>query len=264
MKIIFFGASKLGYRVCEKIIADGFDVSAIFTLEENFSIKYKSDQEKTDVKNVLYHDFSCLSSFGTPVYKTSGKIDQYRELIEKLQPDLIVVAGWYHILPRSILRLPTLGSVGLHASLLPKYRGNAPLVWAMINGEKMTGVSMFYFTDEIDAGDIISQEAFPIEIGENIADILIKAEQASINLISQNLPLLESGSANITKQDEGSATYFPRRSPADGLIDWSWENVRIKNFIRAQTKPYPGAFTYINGKKVVIWDADITDSEDLG
>jgi len=132
MKIIFFRASKLGFRVCEKIIADGFNVSAIFTLEENFSIKHKSDQEKIDVKNVLYHDFSCLSSFGIPIYKTSGKIDQYREFIEKLKPDLIVVAGWYHILPRSILSLPALGTVGLHASLLPKYRGNAPLVWAMI------------------------------------------------------------------------------------------------------------------------------------
>ena len=163
------------------------------------------------------------------------------------------------MIPDAILKLAKKGAMGIHGSLLPKYRGNAPFVWAMINGEKETGVSLFYFEKGIDEGDIVARKEFPIEENETIKDVLEKARTASVDILLEYLPMIANGTAPKIPQDHSQATIFPKRTPEDGLIDWSWNAKRIKDFIRAQTKPYPGAFTIINNKKIVLWDADIIE-----
>lgn len=181
------------------------------------------------------------------------------EEVAQLQPDLTLVAGWYYMVGKDLRNVAPKGAIGLHGSLLPKYRGGAPLVWSMINGEEEGGISLFYLEDGVDAGDIIGQERFLIEDDDTIADSLVKLEEAGERLLERYLPLLAKGEAPRIPQNHSEATEFPQRSPADGEVDWSKSASEIRNFIRAQTRPYPGAFTHIAGKKVILWDVDVLE-----
>jgi methionyl-tRNA formyltransferase len=258
MSIVFFGATELGFACCQKIIDAGINVKAIFTIPQQFSIKYKNEKERKSQFNVLFKDFNHFNAtYNITVHCVEGNINQYQNYLSDLQPDLIVVIGWYYMLPKEILDIPKKGSVAIHASLLPKYRGNAPLVWAMINGEKQTGISLFYLEGGMDEGDVIISESFSIEENETIKDVLLKAKNASLKIIDIEIKKILAGTSRRMQQNHSEASYFPKRTPKDGEIDWSWDNLKIKRFIRAQTKPYPGAFTKINNKKIIIWDADI-------
>jgi methionyl-tRNA formyltransferase len=173
-----------------------------------------------------------------------------------LRPDIIIVVGWYYILPRSLRELAPLGAAGLHASLLPKYRGGAPLVWATINGEAETGVTFFHFADGVDDGDIIGQARFAIDLEDDITSLLAKASHASIRLLSEYVPLLAAGTAPRIVQDHTQATSVPQRKPEDGQINWHQLSARQAfDWVRAQTRPYPGAFTFLGDEKVTIWRA---------
>lgn len=257
MKIVFFGASELGYNCCEAIIKAGFEIVGIFTIPQEFNISYSPNKP---VKNYLHKDFHTLGKqYNIPIFEVNQNIKTFEQDFINLKPDFLLAIGWYYMIPSYMLSQVPKGSAGIHASLLPKYRGNAPLVWAMINGEKETGISFFYFEKGVDEGDIIAQEKFAIEENDTIKEILAKTQQASIDILLKNLPLIANNTNAKIPQDHSQATLFPKRSPEDGLIDWNWDAKRIKNFIKAQTKPYPGAFTIINGKKITIWDADILD-----
>ena len=118
---------------------------------------------------------------------------------------------------------------------------------------------LFYFDDGVDTGDIISQN--PSQNKDTIKDVLNKTTNVAKEVLLEKMPEIQNGSVKVTKQDHSKATIFPKRSPKDGEINWEWDTNRIKNFINAQTRPYPGAFTFINDKKVIIWDADILDSQ---
>lgn len=261
MRIAFFGASELGYKCCEAIINSGFNVVGIYTIPQNFKISYSKDKP---VKNYLFRDFNSFAEInGIPVIEVEGNMGSYEEGLKELAPDLIVVIGWYYMIPKKLREIAPLGCIGIHSSLLPKYRGGAPLVWAMINGEKEAGLSLFYFDDGVDNGDIIDQQSFSIEPEETIRHVLQKVERIALSMIVENIAKIQSGTSARIVQDETQATYVPQRKPEDGLIDWSWDKDRIKNFIRAQTKPYPGAFFIQGDKKIIIWDADIIDNDPL-
>lgn len=260
MRILFVGASELGFECCESIIKAGHNVVGIITLPQEFEIKYKDEADKLKVRNYLFKNFNYFSEeYDIPVFCTDGKLAGYYDQIKNLSPDLILVIGWYYMIPEKIMQIAPKGSIGIHASLLPKYRGNAPLVWAIINGETKTGVSLFYFEKGVDEGDIISQEEFDIDPKDTIKEVLEKTKTASKNILLQSLPQIANGTSGRTPQDNSKATLFPKRTPKDGLIDWNRDSEAIRNFIRAQTRPYPGAYTIINGKKVIIWDADVNE-----
>jgi methionyl-tRNA formyltransferase len=153
-----------------------------------------------------------------------------------------LVAGWYWIIKPALLRTVPAGFLGLHQSLLPKYRGSAPLVWAALRGEEQTGVSLFYFDEGIDTGDIVDQVSFTVAPQETITDVLTKAESAAVEL--------------VTRYAGPLATYGSPRRPEDGRICWNQSASEVHNFIRAQTRPYPGAFTHLAEEKVLrIWRA---------
>ena len=258
MSVIFFGASELGFNCCSLLIENGIEVNAIFSIPKEFSIKYKQSSERQLVNNVLYRDFSFFKEkYNIPVIFVEGNVKEHKDFIQELKPELIIVIGWYYMIPNDILLIPVKGSVAIHASLLPKYRGNAPLVWAIIHGENRSGISLFYISDGIDNGDIVAQKSFQIEKEDKIADILVKAEDASLAVISSEIPKILNATASRIPQNHEEMTYYPKRTPLDGEINWQWDNVKIKNFIRAQSQPYPGAFTIIDNKKVIIWNADI-------
>jgi methionyl-tRNA formyltransferase len=169
------------------------------------------------------------------------------------------------MIPKKILNIAGKGAAGIHASMLPKGRGNAPLVWALINGESATGITFFYFSDGVDDGDIIGQREILIIEDETIKTLLDKVETESKSLLLECIPLIAENKIKAWAQDDSAATYYPKRTPDDGLIDWNMSSKEISRFIRAQTKPYPGAFTIIENKKVIIWDATINEilDEDL-
>lgn len=255
MRIVFFGATALGHACAERLLEAGQEVVGLVTMPRDFRISYSPSGP---VRNVLHRDFHALGErFGIPVTQVDGRMAEYVSDVEQLRPDLLVVIGWYYMIPRRMRDLAPLGCVGIHASLLPRYRGGAPLVWALINGETETGVTLFHFTDGVDDGDVVAQERFAIEARDTIADLLAKAEAASVRLVTEYVPRLADGTAPREPQDQSAATLFPQRSPQDGRIDWSWDAPRIDRFIRAQTHPYPGAFTDIAGKRVRIWSAHV-------
>jgi methionyl-tRNA formyltransferase len=255
MRTIFFGANDLGYQCCARLIERGENIVGLFTIPREFPISYSPD---APVTNVLFRDFHELGShFRIPVVEVAGKMSSHLDAVRALKPDLILVIGWYYMIPRAIRELASQGCVGIHGSLLPLYRGGAPLVWAMINGEREAGVTLFHFSDGVDDGDVIAQKAFPIEPRDTIREVLDKATRASVEIVEEYVPRLAAGTAPRTPQDHSLATQVPQRSPSDGLIDWSWDAKRIDNFIRAQTKPYPGAYTIIGDKRVTIWSADV-------
>lgn len=260
MKIVFFGASSLGYTCCQALLDAGHEIIAIFTIPKEFNISYSPGKP---VNNVLYKDFNVLGNqYGIPVFEVNQNIKDYTESLEILKPDFIIAIGWYYMIPKKILSIAGMGAAGIHASLLPKGRGNAPLVWAIINGEPKTGITFFYFSDGVDNGDIIGQREILIDENETIKTLLEKVEVESKSLLLEFIPLIAENRVKAYVQDDTVATYYPKRSPQDGVIDWKKNSKEIDRFIRAQTKPYPGAFTIIENKKIIIWDATIIDFKD--
>lgn len=261
MRIVFFGATELGYECCRQLVNSGEEVVGILSIPREFSISY-SHQPVTMVTHRSFEDLAAAHRI--PLVHVAGDMNDSRhaDTLRIWQPDLGVVVGWYYVLPRRLRDLFQKGVVGIHASLLPKYRGGAPLVWAIINGESRTGATLFYLDDGVDTGDMIAQVEFDVEKTDTIKTAYEKATQASLTLLRDNLPLIASNQAPRFPQDHRAATQFPQRGPQDGVIDWSWNPDQIRNFIRAQTKPYPGAFSILNGKKITIWDADVSEARE--
>ncbi|MBA7489525.1 Methionyl-tRNA formyltransferase [subsurface metagenome] len=259
MRIAFFGATKLGCKCCRRLIEKAGDVIGIFTIPRKFSISYSKDKP---VENVLYEDFHRLAGkYGIPVVEivTRMSCSEYIEVLKKWQPDLILVIGWYYLIPRVIRNIASLGCIGVHASLLPKYAGGAPLVWAIIKGERETGVSLFYIKDGVDTGDLIAQEKVDIKLKDTIATLYARVECVTLKMIEEYIPKIEREIAPCVKQDLSLRTVFSQRKPEDGLINWNQPSLDVYNFIRAQTLPYPGAFTFRKGKKLIVWEGKFYD-----
>jgi methionyl-tRNA formyltransferase len=175
-----------------------------------------------------------------------------------MAPDLIFSFYYRSMISEEILSVPRLGAFNMHGSLLPKYRGRVPINWAVLNGEKETGVTLHHMVKRADAGDIVDQEAVLIGSEDTAQDVFRKCVQAARLVLERQLEALEAGTAPRRKQDESQATTFGGRKPEDGRIDWTQSADRIYNLVRAVTSPYPGAFTTVNGKKLLVWWAKPT------
>jgi methionyl-tRNA formyltransferase len=169
--------------------------------------------------------------------------------------DLMLTVNWRYLIPASIYKRPRLGTFVFHDSLLPTYRGFSPTVWAIINGEDHTGVTLFEITDAVDAGDIVGQVRVPIGPDDTIAEVMGRVTQAYLDLLTGNLDRLLEGTAPRIPQDHSRATFTCKRLPEDNRIDWTQTSERIYNLIRAVSAPYPGAYTYLDGKKLIVWTA---------
>lgn len=262
-RVVFFGATALGHACCRALLERGVKIAGIVTIPSTFSISYA----RNGVTNATHQSFDDLArKYRLPIISIDSGMGapELGQTIASWRPDLGIVIGWYYMIPHRIRDLFTLGIAGVHASMLPKYRGGAPLVWAIINGEQSTGVSLFYFDGGVDTGDLVAQSKIRIGPDDTIATVYKRASASSVRLVSRYVPLMLKGTAPRRQQDHALATTFPQRSPKDGLIDWTQSPARIRNFIRAQTKPYPGAFTHIQGKRVTIWSADIVPEDGAG
>lgn len=253
MKLIFVGSTRFGLRCFDASLAiPNIKIVGVVTAPKTFSISYRPD----GVTNVLYADIAARArSNGIPVTIVDGPMSKpsLLSLIAELKPDAFLVSGWYHMIPKNWRAIAP--AYGLHASLLPDYSGGAPLVWAIINGETKTGITLFQMDDGVDSGPIVGQKAEPILPDDTIATLYARIEDRGLELIREMLPRLASGTLELRPQDEAKRRIMSQRTPEDGLIDWSKDAHVVDRYIRAQTRPYPGAFSYFNGRPLYIWKA---------
>jgi methionyl-tRNA formyltransferase len=178
----------------------------------------------------------------------------YRDL-EAIRPDLFVVVA-FRILPERLFALPRLGSINIHASLLPKYRGAAPIHWALINGEKETGLTSFFLRRQVDTGDIILQERYPIFDDDNYDSLSARLSEAAGTFLLKTLDMIEAGQTRPVPQDDRDATPAPKISAFDAMIDFGFPAENVRNFVRGlSTKP--GAYTFFRGKKVKVYQCAV-------
>ncbi|MEL7001564.1 MAG: methionyl-tRNA formyltransferase [Bacteroidota bacterium] len=181
------------------------------------------------------------------------------DLLE-IELELIISVNYLYLIDQNLISLPKLGCVNLHGSLLPKYRGRTPHVWAIINNEKKTGITAHYIDSGCDTGNVIIQKTIEITRDETGGGLLNQFESLYPELVSEIIEIFKTSKPKGYPQNEDKATYFGKRSPEDGQIDWNWQKERIYNWVRAQAAPYPGAFTYYEGKKVSIDLVEFTET----
>lgn len=189
----------------------------------------------------------------------SGKDPWLRQQLEALRPDLLVVIAYGQILPASVLAIPRLGAINVHASLLPQYRGPAPIQWAVINCDQQTGVTTMWMAEGMDTGDILLQEEVAIDRGETSGSLHGKLAEKSAGLLIETLRRLASGNLSGKPQDESRVTFAPILKKEDGRIDWSRPARCLDCLIRG-VNPWPSAFTFLHGKRLKIFFAEPKES----
>lgn len=242
MNILFMGGHELGAKTLEHLINNKVNVVGV-VVSKNANDWYRGVDE-------------VANKFNLELYEEENINDQnFSNKIKPLNLDLIVCVNFDQILKKDIINLPTIGCINTHASLLPKYRGRAPLNWAMINGEQYSGVTVHFIDEGVDTGDIILQEKIKIDEDDYISDLLNKVKNIYPKIVLNAIRALESNNINLIKPDLSKGFYVNKRSKDDGKIDFSKPSKDIINFIKAISKPYPGAFLYHNNKKIIIWRA---------
>ena len=252
----FLGATNYSKELLLFLIENNLIPKAIFSIPQEFNISYSEKK----VKNINHANLKAIAEkHSIPYYEIDSiegkKIKDYESIIKELNLDLILVLGWYYMVPKPTRVLTKYGAWGIHASFLPKYAGGAPLNWAIINGEKETGVTLFRMEDGVDDGDIIAQKTFSIEQEDTIKEVYDKATVVSKQILAEVLNNIEN--VKFIAQDKSKIEVFPQRKPEDGAIDWNKNSSNIYNFVRAQTIPYPCAFSTINTETVKIIDCNV-------
>jgi methionyl-tRNA formyltransferase len=241
-----FGYHDLGYACIEALIAQGAPIMALFTHQDD------------PHEELWWRSCAHLAArHAIPVYTDAEAGPDLLERLRAWHPGVIYSFSYRRLLPRQILDCASIGAFNLHPSKLPAYRGRAPINWVLVNGERETGVTLHYMVERADAGDIVGQETVAIEDSDTALTLYRKLTPLAAGLISRFHPLIVSGCAPRRKQDLDAGSYFGRRTPADGRIDWNWPARRIFNLVRAVTHPYPGAFCSAGGRKLFIWRASI-------
>jgi methionyl-tRNA formyltransferase len=175
----------------------------------------------------------------------------------RARPDFVFSFYYRHLLNAAWLSLPKRGALNMHGSLLPKYRGRAPVHWAILNGETLTGASLHYMLEKPDAGSLVDQQAVPIGENDTALEVSLKVAEAAQQVLRRTLPKLIAGSAPARPLDLAQGSYFGRRRPEDGRIDWHAGSRAIHDLVRAVAPPFPGAFTEVNGQRLEVWETRI-------
>jgi methionyl-tRNA formyltransferase len=245
-RILFFGYSEVGYECLDLLLSRGDNVVALVTHEDN-------PHEKIWFKTPAV----AVRAKGIPIF-TPEKVNtpEWIERLASLKPDLILSVYYRNMISSKILALPRLGAFNLHGSLLPKYRGRAPINWAVLHGEPRIGMSLHRMVKSADAGAVVDQEGVDIGPRDTAEQAFRKVLPCARRVLERQIDALLTGRAKETPQDKAQATYFGGRKPEDGRIDWTQTSRQIFNLIRAVTDPYPGAFTELGGARLMVWWAE--------
>ena len=255
MRILFMGTPDFAAVSLKRLVEDGHDICGVFTQPDK-----PRNRNKVTFSPVKEYALSCGLNVYQPVKMRDGTA---LELVKTLAPELIVVVAYGRILPPDILAVPPLGCVNVHASLLPKYRGAAPIQWAVIDGEKETGVTTMRMDEGLDTGDMILKCVVPLDEKETGGSLFDKLSGAGADLLIETLRQLENGTAVFTKQDSSQSTYAGMIKKSLGQIDWRMEAARIECLIRG-LNPWPSAYTKLGGKTLKIWSAEVTEEASAG
>lgn len=256
MKIAFIGGVQFSHELLLHILNLGWEVSVVFSYD--------------DSKKKYYSDFASFDKITEKFSIFHVKVDKINdekniEILQKINPDLILVMGWSQLLSLEIIKIPKLGIIGSHPTELPKYRGRAPIPWSIIKGLKESALTFFYIQEGVDDGDILDQSKFDISDNDDASSIYQKMTKLGKQMLESNLPLIATGKQNHMIQDPSMyIESWPKRVPDDGKIDWSKSAKEIHTLIRATTKPYPGAFTFLKNEKLIIWSASYSNERSLG
>ncbi|HDK26470.1 MAG TPA: methionyl-tRNA formyltransferase [Candidatus Atribacteria bacterium] len=244
LKIIFIGTAEFGVPVLEKLLNSKENIVEVIT---------QPDRPQGRGRKILPTPIKKIAlDRGVEIFQPENINDEeFIRRIIKFNPDIILVVAYGQILSKDILDIPRIGSINIHASLLPKYRGAAPINWAIINGEKETGITFMFMSEKVDAGDIIYQRKITILPDETYGELKERLSNLSGEVINEFLEEIKKGKIKRIPQDNQLVTYAKKMSKQDGEITWNDKGERVYNLIRGTT-PYPGAFTSYKGKKLKI------------
>lgn len=255
--LILLGSTDLTYSIAKKL-KNIVNIVGLCSAKPKFKISYA----KNFMLNARYVEMEKFAKQIGVSHHTYSDTDSLYEFTQLVNPDILIAAGWYHYLNQRFLNKIKIPALGIHASLLPKFRGAAPLNWSILSNEKKTGVSMFFLEKGIDSGEIVDQKEFDIVESDYIYDLVKKTEIASIEMLVSFFQKQKISNIKTIKQT-GKPTYSLTRFPENGLINWKNTNSFILRLIRATSKPYPGAFTFKNKKKIIIWAAETEDNAEV-
>ena len=240
----------MGYACLEALLEIGAPVGALFTHQD------RRDEE------IWWRSCARLAaSHGIPVHTPESIDSAWAARIAALEPAMVYSFSYRNLLSEEVLQTASVAALNLHPSLLPRYRGRAPVNWVLVNGERETGVTLHHMVARADAGDIVAQRAVTIEDSDNALTLYRKLVPLGAGLVREFHPLVVAGRAPRDRQDLSMGNYCGRRRPQDGRIDWSWGARRIFNLVRAVTHPYPGAFCSAAGRKLFVWEARIASEQ---
>ncbi|HYX26257.1 MAG TPA: formyltransferase [Thermoanaerobaculia bacterium] len=242
-KTVVMGYHTMGCLGFEALLAHGFEVAAVFTHRDDprEEVWWESLAGKAEARGIPVH------------YPEDGKDPAVRDLVASCAPDFLFSFYYRFMIPPVILTLAPRGALNLHGSLLPRYRGRAPVNWVLVEGQTETGVSLHYMVEKPDAGALVDQERVAIDFADTAFTLYGKLEDAARRLLDRALPALAAGTAQAKPLDLSQGSYRSGRKPADGRIDWSWPAQRVYDLVRAVTHPYPGAFTTLRGQRLLVW-----------
>jgi methionyl-tRNA formyltransferase len=208
-------------------------------------------------------DEAAAALGATIVETTDINSGETLEAVGALEPELVFVVGWSQLVRDPFIALARSGVFGMHPTLLPRHRGRAPIPWAILTGLARTGVTLFEIVDATaDSGEIVGQAVVDIAPDETATTLFDRLATAHVDLIREYVPQIVAGTAPRSPQDARRASHWPKRVPADGIIDWETRAPYLYAWVRAQTRPYPGAFTFLGEEKVVVWRARPVEHED--
>ncbi len=256
MDIVFFASGKFAVKILEELIGAGHKVSLVVTRPDMPKGRHL-DFMPTEVKK-------RARELNLKVYQPQNpNSEEAICLIKSVPADLFVVVSYGHILKDALLQLPKLYPLNIHASLLPKYRGAAPINWAIVNGEKETGVSIIRMVERMDAGDILLQKKISISREDDAETVEEKLWALSAASLIEVINLIQAGRVEFTKQEEKDVSFAPKLEKGHGLIDWNKSSVEIANQINGLI-PWPAAYTFYKGKLLKIWKTKVKNEGGAG
>lgn len=249
MRIVMFGYQTWGHRTLQALLESGHDVVMALTHPA-------SDHAYEKIWSDSVADLAAEN--GVEVMLKNRPDEEVSLRLKELEPDLIVANNWRTYIPSSIFNLPTHGTLNVHDSLLPKYAGFSPLIWAMINGDTEVGLTAHMMDEELDMGPIVLQRSIPVGPRDTVTDLFHRTVDLITPVVHESLDLIASGKAELTPQDRSQASFFHKRSLEDSRIDWTWPAETLDRLIRAQSDPYPNAFTFNKSERIRITKASVS------
>ncbi|MFJ9637730.1 methionyl-tRNA formyltransferase [Streptomyces sp. NPDC101178] len=251
MRVVMFGYQTWGHRTLQALLDSEHDVVTVVTHP-------KSEHAYEKIWSDSVADLA--EKHGIPVIIRNRPDGDLVERLKEVAPDIIVANNWRTWMPPEIYNLPVHGTLNIHDSLLPAYAGFSPLIWALINGEPEVGVTAHLMDEELDAGDIVVQRSVAVGPTDTTTDLFHRTVDLIAPVTTEALGLIASGRTEFTPQDRSKASFFHKRAEEDIRIDWNWPAEDLERLIRAQSAPYPSAFTFHKGQRLEVVSAVVSES----